>query len=387
MTDNKFKLHLIGRYGDLHSGPVLICMGGIHGNETEGIKAIENISEKIRQNNPNSFHGEFIGLRGNLSALEAGVRFIDRDLNRKWEPNRISQILFGNVSNMDTEDKEMMELYFLLKEILQSVKGRKIYFLDLHTSTASGSPFICIGDTLQNRKFASQFPIPIILGLEEHLENPLLEYMNSLGCVSLGIEGGKHNEPTSIEYLESAIWLSLSTLKMTGKNSHNEKKYHFEKLKNANNNLPQFIEIKHRHKIDVEDGFTMKLGYENFQHIFPGEEIAKDKKGTIKANISGRIILPLYQGIGNDGFFVGIEIHTFWLKLSAIIRRFRFDILIPFLPGIKRHLDLNNTLIVNKKMVRWCSVDIFHLFGYRKIRETENNYLISKRLHGNSNFD
>jgi hypothetical protein len=44
-------------------------------------------------------------------------------------------------------------------------------------------PFITINDALINLKFSNCSPISIVLEIEEYLEGPILNYLNSLGYV------------------------------------------------------------------------------------------------------------------------------------------------------------------------------------------------------------
>mgnify|MGYP000107882312 CR=1 FL=1 len=67
-----------------------------------------------------------------------------------------------------------------------------IHFVDLHTSSAPGPPFLTVGDTLRNRRFSRGFPLPLLLGLEEQVDGSLLEYLNNHGFVTLGVEAGEH---------------------------------------------------------------------------------------------------------------------------------------------------------------------------------------------------
>lgn len=64
----------------------------------------------------------------------------------------------------------------LLEEIDAALARRRgpVIFLDLHTTSAAGTPFTIIADTLLNRRLALSLPAPVILGLEEHLEGTTL---------------------------------------------------------------------------------------------------------------------------------------------------------------------------------------------------------------------
>jgi len=64
----------------------------------------------------------------------------------------------------------------------------------------------------------------------------------------------------------------------------------------------------------------MKEGYRGFQVIEAGETIALDKDGPVTAPERGRLLMPLYQEQGNDGFFLVRRVKRFWLRLSSVLR-------------------------------------------------------------------
>ena len=63
-------------------------------------------------------------------------------------------------------------------------------------------------------------------------------------------------------------------------------------------------ELLYVHPIAADDDFVMHPGFKNFQPIAKGELLASDKNGEIKAKQDGRILMPLYQKQGEDGFFL-----------------------------------------------------------------------------------
>src|SRR5688572_28969476 len=65
---------IIGRYKGEGPGPLLICIGGMHGNESAGILAIKEVLRLLdieKDFNP-GFHykGSFVGILGNLPAIQ-----------------------------------------------------------------------------------------------------------------------------------------------------------------------------------------------------------------------------------------------------------------------------------------------------------------------------
>ena len=71
------------------------------------------------------------------------------------------------------------------------------------------------------------------------------------------------------------------------------------------------MEIRHRHPVEPEDGILMKAGFENLQRIERGQVLARDKTGEILSSEDGRIVMPLHQSQGSDGFFVVREVRSF----------------------------------------------------------------------------
>ena len=83
----------------------------------------------------------------------------------------------------------------------------------------------------------------------------------------------------------------------------------------------------------------MKPGYITFQKVRKGEVLADDNGRKVMADESGRMILPLYQALGTDGFFLAREFSPFWLRISSMLRRFQVDRIIHWLPGVHKALD------------------------------------------------
>ena len=87
---------IIGRHTGYEKGPLIICFGGMHGNEPAGIQALSIMFEMLEVEpitNPNFlFCGRLLGLRGNLKAIKSGQRFLVKDLNRQWTNQNVERI-------------------------------------------------------------------------------------------------------------------------------------------------------------------------------------------------------------------------------------------------------------------------------------------------------
>jgi succinylglutamate desuccinylase len=318
--------------------------------------------------------GRFVGVAGNLAALARGERFVEEDLNRIWSPERIAALRTGHEPSTSADAEQQRELLAEIDEIFASATG-PVIFLDLHTSSARGEPFVCIGDTLRNRELAMQFPVPAILGLEENIDGALLEYVNNLGHITVGVEAGQHDHPESIDRHEAFVLLALIASGCLDERDVPHAEALRSMLSDAVGALPPVLEVRHRHPVTAEDRFSMRPGYSNFQHVSAGEVLASDLDGEIRAPESGRILLPLYQGLGDDGFFIVRRVRPFWLRVSSWLRRLGADRFIAVLPGVRRSDAAPRELVVDPRIARWFAVEVFHLLGYRKKRSHDGGLM------------
>ena len=371
----------IGRVGGVEPGPIVIMTGGIHGNEPSGVFALRSVLDEIKEKNI-PVKGSIIAFTGNLNALSKGIRYKEMDLNRLWVTNRVEKALNEGLSpeEINEDVAEFKGLLDCFSEVFDSYDG-PYYFLDLHTTSSESAPFLTVGDTITNRKFAQKYPLPIILGIEEHLDGPMLNWINELGHISIGFEAGQHDSPKSIEYHAAFTWLTLvNTGSIPAELVPNfDEKYQL--LRAAAEYRRRVFEIRFRYDILPGERFTMKLGYTNFQPIVKGEMLAVSNGKDVKAREKGRIFLPLYQEQGSDGFFEVREIRTFWLGVSEFLRRMRFDAVLTLLPGIKRDPKEKNILLVNLKIAKFFTTEIFHLLGFRQMKKRANKVAFIKRKY------
>jgi succinylglutamate desuccinylase len=260
-----------------------VCTAALHGNEPAGVEALKRVCRALGDRR-DLIQGEFLGLAGNLPALARGERAIDRDLNRHWKPDRILTLRNGHPPDPAIrEDRELVELLAAIEAALTRARG-EAYFVDLHTTSGESAAFATVGDTLRNREFASQLHSPIILGLEEHIEGTLLEYLNGLGYITMGFEGGRHEDPSSVDLLEAGVWgtLAASGVLLDG-HMVAELERSQRLLKQNRRGLPRVFEVRYRHPVHPEDRFRMHPGYASFQRLTKGELVAEDRSGEIRA--------------------------------------------------------------------------------------------------------
>ncbi len=369
----------IGRFGSSRRGPTVILFGGIHGNEPSGVFALHKVFKALHRHQP-AMAGRVIGLTGNMAALSRGERYIERDLNRLWSREQID-LLRNNGLNGQSQVPDIMEqadIFQAIERIFREEQG-PYYFIDLHTTSAPSPPFITLNDNLRNREFAMRIPVPIILGIEEFLNGPLMSYINELGHIALGFEAGSHDAAQSIDNHESCVWLVLRATGLLEKKDIPAFREHYDNLAAQSNDGKHVFEIRFRYHRTAHENFIMRPGYENFQPVKKGEVLAENDKGPIHACESGRIFLPLYQKQGEDGFFIIREINPFWLKVSARLRRYNVDRLLRYFPGITIDPDQPKRFRINRRIARWKVVDLFHLLGYRREKSTERYHYFTRR--------
>jgi len=367
----------IGVLGD-GDGPVLFISGGLHGNEPAGVLALQEVVQEI-QDRKLEIKGSFYAIAGNLEALKQSKRYIKQDLNRLWKVSILEKLKEGNLSKSaeQVEINELIDLFEIVEEAL--AKNGPHYFIDLHTTSSKTVPFIPVNDTLLNRSFTKNLPIPSVLGIEEFLQGAFLSYTNEYKVVALGFEAGQHEDPESVYFHKAMIWLCLLNAGMIQESDLPEKASMIEAFKEASSERAQFYEIRRRFMIESGHRFEMLNGYESFQSIKKGEHLAYDNEKQIRAIESGNIFMPLYQSQGSEGFFIIREVSRFWLWLSSFLRKIQLEDFLVKLPGLRRHPKYEGTLIVDLRVARFLATELFHLMGYRRKRKTENEIFFTRR--------
>tara|TARA_R110001632_G_scaffold178480_4_gene298247 strand:+ start:1061 stop:2230 length:1170 start_codon:yes stop_codon:yes gene_type:complete len=370
-SDIEDSSRLIGKIIGNRKSPTIIVFAGIHGNEKAGVVALENIIQKIEEENI-SFRGNFYAIKGNLKALKSNKRFEDVDLNRIWTRSKVHKLL--DTDSKFSEIEEQKSIYKHIKDILYFNNG-PFYFLDLHTTSSNTEPFITISDSLSIRKFTSKFTLPVILGIEEYLDGPLLTYLNEFGHISLGFEAGQHDDEASIINCENFVWVAL--VKSGCVRMKSLKNYKNYKATLHSNKPSEFYQINYKYQISKDEEFKMEEGFHNFQQIKKGQLLAISNGKKIVADRDGLIFMPLYQNKGDDGFFIISKVSKFWLFLSRVVRKLGLYQILRLLPGVKK--ASHYTLRVNPKTARFLTTKIFHLFGYRKRVKRGERLYFTKR--------
>ena len=311
LSDSKpRRRRIIGRHTGKARGPLVVCFGGMHGNEPAGVRALTLMMKMLEVEpiaNPKfRFRGRLLALRGNARALARRRRFIHRDLNRMWTPDNVQRIRATDPEQLDEEELEILENLQLLEAELWDYQPRQMIVLDLHTTTAHGGIFSIATDDPESVRIAVELHAPVITGLLEGITGTSLHYFCSknfgLPVTAVCFESGQHREPLSVNRAIAAITNCLRSVGCV--RAEDVENQHDRLLVEYSQGLPRVARLLYAHHIRPDDQFRMQLGFKNFDPVSKGDLLAKDRNGPIYAKQNGLILMPLYQKRGSDGFFI-----------------------------------------------------------------------------------
>lgn len=296
-------------------GPLFICLAGIHGNEHAGLSALRRIEHLLKDEtikNPSfKFSGTFTGLAGNLQAIDKKIRFIEMDLNRIFREEIISEVFQMHDSSLKNEKLELKELMQCINQIIKENHLHRVVLLDLHTTSATGGLFAIPSEDSASIDIAKALHAPVIKGFMGGLAGTTLHYF-SLKDTSEGkkitplvFEAGQHDDPFSVNRIIAAVINCMRTIGCV--DSKDVENHHDEILQSYSVGLPAVTRLVYRYKISGGENFKMLPGFENFQRIKKGQVLATSNQGRIESECDGYILMPLYQNIGEDGFFIVVE--------------------------------------------------------------------------------
>jgi succinylglutamate desuccinylase len=368
---------VLGRTRGSGPGPTLICVAALHGNEPCGVGALRRIFRALGSGDV-ELRGEIVGFTGNRKALVEGRRFLSRDLNRLWTEREARRIEASGPPFDAPEDEELYELDRHLRDAFQAARGA-VYLLDLHSTSGPGPAFAVLDDTLENRAFAMQLPVPVVLGIEEELDGTLTSYLLTRGAVTAGFECGQHDDPASVDRGEAAVWLALEASGVLPRGSRPEVETARRLLAASAPGLPRVVETLYRHPIPIGEPFRTEPGFVSFQPIRARQTIGWNLEGPVRAPRGGRILMPLYQPQGNDGFFIVRDVRTFWLRLSATVRRLGMERIVHWLPGVRCKPGAEDVFIIDRRVARWYALELLHLLGFRRHGQAGRYVEVSRR--------
>lgn len=256
------------------------------------------------------YRGQMLGLIGNWRAYSQGKRFIVKDLNRQWTPENVARIRNAELSELDSEDQDLLEVLKIVEAEIAACKPNQVVLLDLHTTSAEGGIFAIATDNPESIRIASSLHAPVVTGLMRGIHGTTLHFFTEenfgVPIAAAAFEAGQHQNPLSVNRDIAAIINCMRSIGAVDpevvENRHDEILVEYSK------NLPKIADLITVHSVQEDDHFEMRPGYRNFQPVVKGEVLAHDRHGDIRSPMDAMILMPRYQAQGSDGFFLVKEI-------------------------------------------------------------------------------
>lgn len=173
-------------------GPLYGVMGGLHGNEPCGARAIESLKARFHSGRLEVGEGTIALIVANPDALAAGTRYTKggEDLNRLFD--------FAFTDALDPDDHTSEHRRALaLRPILERLDG----LLDLHSATWPTPPFAIVNEVHEALPVAAALGTPYVTsgwtspGLL--MEKVSIGVLQRRGVPGMSVECGAHGTPAS----------------------------------------------------------------------------------------------------------------------------------------------------------------------------------------------
>ncbi len=290
---------------------MLICLGGIHGNEPAGVMAVDLILKMLEVEpitNPDfEFRGTIVGIRGNMQALAARQRFIERDLNRSLQVDRVNELLQKDPATLTAEDLEVVELVRCVRDEIARANPPSVVVLDLHTTTAFGGIFVLTADNDESIRIGVSMNAPVITGFASLLAGTTMGYFrpdqfDGIPMTTVVFESGQHDEPLSVNRAIAATINCMQTIGCV--RAEDVENRHNYLLTEYSQGLPKVSRILSRYHVENLAAFEMKPDFKNFDRVNSDDILAYENGEPVTAGREAMIIMPKYQKQGVDGFFL-----------------------------------------------------------------------------------
>ncbi len=282
MTNNRTMIEGVITITGPKTGKTVSIIGGVHGNEECGVRAIKELLPKIKIT-----AGKIHFIYGNPLAIARVVRQTGMNLNRAFLPEKE----LTDAEKLSYERKRALEIMPFLEQ--------SDALLDLHASQSKNTiPFvICEPPSFV---VAKQLSFPIISCGWDELEPGSTDYfMNKMGKIGLCIECGYHYDSLSVARAKRTISDFLNLMGLTeGKISIFPSKQR-----------PKIIRV---HSIyHTKKNFSPAREFADFEGLKKGELIGRDGTERIFAPDDDYIVFcRRRKNSGEEAFLLGEDLEV-----------------------------------------------------------------------------
>ena len=179
-----------------HSGPHVVVLGGVHGNEVTGVMLVEQLRADLESGALALAAGSLTLVVGNPRAVELGTRGSKphADLNRSF-----------TATALDTNGEDTYEAQ-RARELAPIIAASDIV-IDLHATNKPSDPFaIAVVDTAEHRKLCGLFRCDkLLLVSDDVIGGTTAAYAEAQGSIGLCFESGWAGDLTRVDAMRVSV--------------------------------------------------------------------------------------------------------------------------------------------------------------------------------------
>lgn len=259
-------------------------MAGVHGNETCGLRAFENILPKLSIQ-----RGSVTFLYGNPRAIAVGRRFVEANLNR----------VFRDDADLTSAERDSYE-YRRSRELMPFLASADA-LLDIHSSgTPEAIPFAVSEE--RSLCIAEKLSVPLISSGWDTIQPGGTDYfVNKNDGMGLCIECGFHEDPAAIVRAEQAIFAFLVRMGA------------IDDALSLPASSQRRVEIFYLYK--TQKNFQPRRPFRDFEKVSKGTIIGMDGGIEITAPEDCLVIfVRAREREGEEGFILGREVNSNFIQ-------------------------------------------------------------------------
>lgn len=173
------------------SGPLVVVVGALHGDEVDGFEAMIEINSLLEDGTLSLLCGTLVLVVGNPFAYLKGKRYLKHDMNRSFLKEQETQCL---------EVSRTKEISHFLQTLSEKFTTEKKFFVDLHSTSKGAELLVYRSDNEVLRTFLEKIStLPLHFTYKEgHIEGVLIDEAHKQGFQSFVVECGLSGKNSSV---------------------------------------------------------------------------------------------------------------------------------------------------------------------------------------------